>query len=282
MNSCVRCGQQAGSDARFCTWCGGRLPEPDEQSWLLDPDGPAWWRESPELTRAPRKRAGARGLVASVVLAGAIGAATAAVLIARAPASHPAAANGYKVADGVRSRAPSATLSHSPSSRPSTGAVPTQKVAAQGLSALLAQSAGDRSAVVNAAGDVRQCGPDLARDSRVFGTAIASRQRLLAQLAALSDASALPAGMVQALTNAWQASVQADQDYAAWAQDEYSWGCTTNGTDPNLAAAAAPSNEADAAKATFVNLWNQLARLYGLPTYQQVQLLREARTDGRA
>jgi hypothetical protein len=145
-------------------------------------------------------------------------------------------------------------------------------VAAQGLSTLLALSASDRSAVVNAASDVRQCGPDLARDSQIFDGAVASRQQLLARLAALSDASALPAGLVQTLTGAWQASVQADQDYAAWARDESSSGCTANGADPNLAAAAAPSGQADADKAAFIGRWNQLARWYGLPTYQQGQL----------
>lgn len=144
--------------------------------------------------------------------------------------------------------------------------------AAQGLSALLARSAGDRSAVVNAASDVRQCGPDLARDAQIFASAIASRQQLLNRLASLSGASSLPTGMVEALTGAWESSVQADQDYAAWARDESAAGCAANGPDPNLAAALAPADAANADKMTFVSMWNPLATRYGLATYSWSQL----------
>ena len=145
-------------------------------------------------------------------------------------------------------------------------------MAARGLSALLAQSSGDRSAVVDAAAEVQQCGQDLAGDPGIFNRAIASRQRLLTGLANLSDASALPAGMIQALTGAWQASVQADQDYVAWAQDEDSGRCEAGHADPNLSAATAPADQANADKVTFLGLWNPIATRYGLPTYQWSQL----------
>jgi hypothetical protein len=125
---------------------------------------------------------------------------------------------------------------------------------------------------VNAVSDVQKCGPHLAQDSRIFSTAIASRQRLLTRLAGLPDASTLPSGLIQTLTGAWQASAQADQDYAAWTRDENSGRCVTDGSDPNFAAATAPDNQATANKTEFVNLWNPIAMQYGLPTYRWTQL----------
>ena len=79
--------------------------------------------------------------------------------------------------------------------------------------------------------------------------------------------------MIQALTSAWQASAQADQDFAQWAQDEATQGCTPNDqSDRNYQAAAGPDNQATADKRAFVNLWNPIATRYGLATYQWDQL----------
>jgi hypothetical protein len=285
VSSCIRCGKQASNDAYFCTWCGVRLPDPAEESWLLDPDGPAWSPEPARRTATPRKyprRRSRIGLLAGVTLLGVLCGAGAAVLLARTP--HHAVQGRYKIAAGVRPASGSASPSRSPfpspsstairslSPSPSRSPVPAEEKAARGLSTLLAQSNDDRSAVVDAAGDVRQCGPDLAQDARIFTSTVASRQRLLTRLAALPDASSLPAVMVQALTSAWQASVQADLDYAAWAQDQSSGQCTPGDADANLSAATAPADQANADKETFLNLWNPIATQYGLPTYQSSQL----------
>jgi hypothetical protein len=214
-------------------------------------------------------------LIVGVTLLGAIGGAAAAVLLARTPTAR-AAPSSYKIVAGARSPSPSLppspSLSASPSLPPAPTPTPAQEVAARELSALLADSASDRNVVVNAVSDVRQCGPDLAQDPQIFSSAIASRQRLLTQLAALPNASTLPSGLIQTLTGAWQASAEADQDYAAWAQDENSGKCVAYGSDPNLAAAAAPDNQATADKRAFVSRWNPIAMQYGLPTYQWSQL----------
>jgi hypothetical protein len=308
MSSCTSCGARPSGDASFCVWCGARLPDPalpdaalrdpraidpgaldpGGESWLLDPDGPSWSPEPPERTRTrtrppPPRRAGSSprwpariGLLASAVLVGVLGGGGASVLFARTPASNPAAQSEYQVSTETPTPTPSQSPSESPShetarSRAKT-AVPAEEVAARGLSALLAQSSGDRSAVVDAAADVQQCGQDLAGDPDIFTRAVASRQQLLTRLANLSDASALPAGMIQALTGAWQASVQADRDYVAWAQDENSGRCKAGPADPNLSAATAPADQANADKMTFLKLWNPIALQYGLPTYQWSQL----------
>lgn len=159
------------------------------------------------------------------------------------------------------------------STQPASPQPPAAQVAAQNLSQLLARSAGDRSAIANAASDVSNCGSGLAQDAQTFQQAASSRQTLLSQLSSLQDSSALPAQMLQDLTSAWQASEQADTDLAGWANDENTNGCTGNDTsDSNYQAATQPDNEATADKKAFVNAWNSIASQYGLSTYQWDQI----------
>ncbi len=113
------------------------------------------------------------------------------------------------------------------------------------------------------------CGPNLSQDESVFTNAAASRHALLNELASMPDRSALPAGMLQDLTNAWQASEQADSDFAAWTQDEISQGCSTDvQADPNYQAATGPDDQATRSKMAFVSIWTPIASQYGLPQYQ--------------
>ena len=127
--------------------------------------------------------------------------------------------------------------------------------------------------MVQAVRDVNQCGSGLNRDSQTFQDAAASRQQLLSQLAALPDRFALPGTMLKALTDAWQASVQADQDYAHWAEDEASQGCNRNDhSDANYQAATGPDNQATTDKQTFSALWDPIAAKYDLTPYRWDQL----------
>ena len=138
---------------------------------------------------------------------------------------------------------------------------------------LLAQSASNRASTDNAVSDVSNCGPGLSQDQQALESSAASRKQLLSQLTGLSGRSALPAQMLQDLTNAWEESVTADQDLAGWAQDESSEGCSQNDqADPNYAAATGPDNRAKADKIAFVGEWNPIAAQYGLTSYQWDQL----------
>ena len=222
----------------------------------------------------PGRRSTQWPLVAIVVVLLACGG-TAAVLL-RAHFS----SSGHPVASQARVPASSATdSSSSPAESPAGDSSPpadqssgsAEQVAAQALAALLTKSTSDRSSVQNAVADVSQCG-NLAQDQQVFQNAVTSRQQLLSQLAALPDASALPGTMTQALASAWQASIQADQDFVGWAQDESSNGCSNSGSDSNYQAATGPDDQATANKTTFVNLWNPIAAQYELQTYQEDQL----------
>jgi hypothetical protein len=155
----------------------------------------------------------------------------------------------------------------------SSPALPPQRQAAQGLAMLLAQSGTDRAAVTQAVSAVADCSPGLSQDEAIFSNAASSRQALLGKLAALADRSALPASMLQDLTTAWQASEQADQDFANWTRDEIAHGCSTSyQSDASYRASAGPDKQATTDKKAFAALWTAIANEYGLPSYRYNQI----------
>jgi hypothetical protein len=156
---------------------------------------------------------------------------------------------------------------------PSASSQDARRQAAVRLSGLLAQSVTDRAGVTAAAEDVRGCGPSLGRDARTFARSASSRQRLLSLLASLPGRVLLPAAMLQDLTSAWQASAQVDTDLARWTQDNIARGCHhSSRSDASLRASDVPEDRAIAGKRAFAPLWSQVARPYGLTTYQWNQL----------
>jgi hypothetical protein len=298
MDFCVACGQQAEPETQFCTNCGARLRAPATKSWGAGqqvsgppaedaytqtriPFGPG----GPEYPPAPPAPPGPNGrhdrkqgsshwpIAIALVLLAAIGGAAVAVILTQSSPSSRVSLSGNKAKvtpSASPSPAPPSSSAPPPSSAPaSVSGPPPEAVAAQDLSALLAQSASDRSVIVNAVSDVNSCGPGLASDAQTFQQAASSRQNLLSQLGALPDANALSAQMIQDLDNAWRSSYQADQAFAGWASDENSNGCTANDTaDANYQDATGPDNQATADKQAFVALWNPIASQYGLTTYQ--------------
>jgi len=194
----------------------------------------------------------------AVTLSG--GAELIAKLIARVDALSPGSS-------ALSSPAPSAP------SAASSPALPPQQQAAQALAALLAQTGTDRAAVTRAVGAVADCSPGLSQDETIFSNAVSLHQALLGQLAALPERSALPAAMLSDLTAAWQASAQADQDFANWTQDEISRGCSTNyQSDASYQAAKGPDGQATKDKKAFAALWTPIADEYGLPLYKYNQI----------
>ena len=240
---CVQCGHALKPETRFCTTCGHIIQQSNG--------------EEPGRRRSFRWPV----VIAIVVLIGAVAGSAAGLITRRA---------GH--VGGVPTPPPtSSPMATSPVPSPSTG--PARQQAARGLSALLAQSVAVRGSVVKAFSDLTRCGPQVAQDAAAFRQAAASRERLISRLAALPGRSTLPAPMIAALTKAWQASVQADRDFAAWAQDENSHGCHKNSTsDPHFRAATGPDNRATQYKKVFAASWTPIATQYGLPTYQWDQL----------
>jgi hypothetical protein len=215
---------------------------------------------------------------AAIVLVAVAAGAVVALILVRSPAGHTstspastAATSPAQTATGEVA-ASQAGASQAGASQPATGTA-SEQAAAQNLSQLLTQSISDRSAILSAYHDVDTCGSGLVADAQTFQQAATSRQNLLSRLGALPGASALPSGLIQALHGAWQASVTADQDYAAWARDESARGCRAHDTaDAHYQATSTPNHEATTGKTTFVGLWNPIAARYGLPTYRQDEL----------
>ena len=215
-----------------------------------------------------------------VILLG--GGAAAGLLIAH-PFSHPSlrqtASTGAKpTASAGTGSAPASTAASgaaSPASSPaastSSPAV-TEQQAATNVAALLHQSVSDRSAINQAYHSVLACSPQRTSAPAVFTAAANSRQKLLASLSTMSGRAALPPSMLSELSQAWQASIDADLAFAQWANDELAT-CTPNDTSSAAyQATVTPDNNATTNKSAFVTQWNPLAAKYGLTKYKQDQL----------
>ena len=180
------------------------------------------------------------------------------------PAGHRAHASGSAKASPVSTASGSGTS-------PAVAGGAEQR-AASNVASMLSQSASDRTAIIGAATDIGDCGPGLNADPKVFDDAAASRRTMLASLSTMPGGDTLPAALVSDLTQAWQASMAADQAYAKWATDEITQGCVRNDTsDPGYQATITPDQQATQYKDAFVALWNPLASGYGLTQYSSNQ-----------
>jgi hypothetical protein len=172
-----------------------------------------------------------------------------------------------------RSHSASTATSGTTGTTPSASPQASRQQAAARLSGLLASSVTDRSAVIDAVGDVSGCGPSMPQDAQTFTRAADSRQRLLSQLANLPGRSLLSAEMLQDLTGAWQASAQVHTDLARWTNDNIARGCHRKShSDAALRSSYVPDGQATTDKQAFARLWNPVARQYGLTTYHWNQL----------
>ena len=146
--------------------------------------------------------------------------------------------------------------------------------AAQTIAQDLASSATARSQVAAATSGLSACRVASAAALQMTDAAIATRERIIAQLSIL-NVNGLANGLtVQAdLIQALNASLSADRSFAAWMTDVVNGrSCSAFAGDPNWAAANAASSKATQTKSTFLDHWNPLARTYSLPTYSQSQL----------
>ncbi|GAA4808547.1 hypothetical protein [Streptomyces ziwulingensis] len=143
------------------------------------------------------------------------------------------------------------------------------------LDELLADSGNSRSAVISAVGDVRSC-DNLSEAAGDLRDAAEQRTDLVTRLGQLSvDKLPRHEELTTALTKAWQASASADNHYAAWAdQAAGKKGCQKGQarSTGQTKAGNGQSETASTEKAKAAELWNQIAKTYGLTQRQPVQL----------
>ncbi|MEU9384982.1 hypothetical protein AB0D38_30245, partial [Streptomyces sp. NPDC048279] len=157
----------------------------------------------------------------------------------------------------------------------SSAAADQGKAQAAALDKLLADSGSSRASVISAVANVKQC-KNLDGSASDLRNAATQRAALVTRLSKLS-VDKLPdnAALTTALTKAWQASANADNHYAAWAdQVKGKHGChkgQARGTG-QTAAGNAESGTASSQKVKAAALWNSIASKYGLTQRQPTQL----------
>ncbi|WP_086725736.1 hypothetical protein [Streptomyces carpinensis] len=168
----------------------------------------------------------------------------------------------------------SATADATDPSSASPAADPARAQAVE-LDKLLADSGSSRASVINAVADVRKC-DNLDKAASDLRAAAKQRNDLVTRLGGLS-VDKLPghAALTSALNSAWKASASADQHYAAWAgQVGGKKGCK-KGHARNTAETQQGNRQsgvASAQKVKAAQLWNAIAKKYGLTQRQPTQL----------
>ncbi|MFI1652978.1 hypothetical protein ACH4XT_39485 [Streptomyces avidinii] len=142
------------------------------------------------------------------------------------------------------------------------------------LDKLLADSNDSRAAVIKAVEDIKGCN-NLDQAAADLRDAARQREELVTRLQELKlDRLPDHAKLSASLTKAWQSSADADNSYAAWADDVDDDKCkdgkakaTKNAADGNKS-----SGEATKAKESAATLWNSIATKYGLTKRDKSQL----------
>ena len=170
----------------------------------------------------------------------------------------------------VSATAPATEASPSPSEDPAE----QQAIA---LDKLLADSGASRTAVINAVAAVKSCG-NLAQAATDLRGAAKQRNQLVTDLSKLAvDQLPSHTALTTALTKAWQASASADNHYAAWADQvaakkgqlcKKGQARSTGQTQAGNRASGTASEQ----KKSAAQLWNSIARKYGLTERQPTQL----------
>ncbi|MEU8683228.1 hypothetical protein [Streptomyces sp. NPDC048611] len=145
----------------------------------------------------------------------------------------------------------------------------------KGLDALLGDSNNSRSSVINAVNSIKTC-DNLRAAAKDLQAAAGQRNDLVKRLQQLPvDKIPDHDRLTAALTKAWQSSASADNHYAAWAgQVGSKKGCHKGKarSTRQTAQGNAASGQATTAKRQAAQLWNPLAKKYGLTERRPEQL----------
>ncbi|WP_411106677.1 hypothetical protein [Streptomyces sp. cmx-4-9] len=172
---------------------------------------------------------------------------------------------------GAVSSAPSASGSAAAGEAPVDPARPQ----AVQLDKLLADSNDSRASVIKAVEDIKSC-KNLDQAAGDLRDAARQREELVTRLQELK-VDKLPdhAKLSASLTKAWKSSANADNSYAAWAEDAKDEKNCKDGkakSTDNASAGNKASGEATKAKESAAALWNSIAAKYGLTKRDKTQL----------
>ncbi len=181
---------------------------------------------------------------------------------------------GAILSGGGSGSQPSTGASSSPSGG-TAGDADAVKAQATQLDQLLSTSNDSRTSVINAVASIKAC-KNLAISATHLRTAAGERDDLVTKLSQMKlDKLPNSAQLVSQLTAAWAASSSADNHYATWAtQVAQPKGCHKNHakTTPEVQRGNLSSGQATIAKQKAADLWNPIARQYGLTQRQFTQL----------
>ncbi|MEU1308790.1 hypothetical protein ABZ419_07830 [Streptomyces cinnamoneus] len=146
---------------------------------------------------------------------------------------------------------------------------------AKALDALLKDSNNSRDSVIKAVDSTRSC-KDLGKSAADLDAAAGQRNGLVTRLEqTATDQLPQHAELTGQLSKAWKSSASADSHYAAWArQVDGKKGCVKGHARPSADSAAGDraSGDATAAKKKAADLWNPIAKKYGLTQHEWTQL----------
>jgi serine/threonine protein kinase len=212
--------------------------------------------------RQPRRRPGVITL-ASAVAAVAIAAAVAIgiALPHRSTPGTPAVSSPAVSSPAVSSP----VLSPAATSAPSSSSAPTlASRQAAAVNNLLSSSAATLKALQGAVGEVFNC-TNLSSAVRQIQNVVNQRSREYHQASALSTSALANGAAVKSdLIAALRDSLDADQDFLTWAQQQVDPGCTPAAQSSAYNAAYNASQQAGASKQVFIQVWDLVAARYGI------------------
>lgn len=283
MLSCQRCGGQLPPRARFCPSCAhqvaGDEPAPEERTQVLrgaddaeqtmvlpalaaEPAAPAPPPHSPR----PRLLPWAAAMVAVAVVGAGAG-----LALTRHPAPADSASTRRAAAAPARASGYPTGVSTPGSSASAPAADPA--AAAARIGALLDSSASGRTVLVQATDGLARCRLSASTAVAELAGVAQNRSQLLQSVGAVPFASVPRGAELQALlTQAWQASLEADQAFLTWARSMQAAG-SCGRDDASYREGVAASARANRAKRAFVALWNSaVARPLDVPRRAAAQI----------
>lgn len=248
-------------------------PVPPYQTGPVGPPIPGWTPQSgPGWPQPPPPKKSRGVLIGAVVATVAVVAAVAAVVYFVALPKNSNNNNNANSSSSSSTTPPPSSQVSTPTNN--NNGAPTAQSEATTINTLLVNSAQSRSqwnasALVNNVGNCVNIDSDVTQ----IGDIANERQSELAQAGNL-QVGAIPNGptLKSQLMTALRISLNIDNDYLAWAQQQQSSGCTVGTNSTYYQQASSEDSQATADKETFLSTWDPIASSYGLEQFDASQI----------